>query len=104
MQELLTTYELNEGTNCKKLLQNTGEAKLDLTAIYYNGRSLVDKAAIFKDREISKFIAFIVDEAESIRRYLMNPSLQIDRLRTGVHNLYSSFGSLRDELSRTEFM
>jgi hypothetical protein len=104
VQEVLTTYELIDSTDFKKLLQDTGDAKFDLTSISYKGRPLINKANVIKDRDISRLVADIVDETDSIRRYLMNPSLQIDRLGKGVRNLCVSFKFLRDELSRTEYM
>jgi len=104
VQALLETYELYEGSDFKKLLKNTGEAKFDLTAIAYNGRPLVARAVKIKDKEILKSIADLVDEVESIRRYLMNPSIQVERLGQGIHNLRSSFELLQNALSKTEYM
>ena len=104
VQELLTTYELCDTTDFKKLLGNTGDAKFDFTSVSYNGRPLINKSAVIKGSEISRLLADIVDATDSIRRYLMNPAMQIERLGKGVHNLCLSFEFLRDVLSRTEFM
>ncbi len=104
VKSFLTSYDLYGGSGFDRLLKKIGEAKFDLTAIAYNGRPLIDKAGNIKSKEIVMPIRELVDNLESLRRYLMKPSIQSERLEQGIRNLRTSFEKLRDTLASTEYM
>jgi hypothetical protein len=100
----LTTYDLYGKPGFDTLLKKIGNAKFDLTSIAYNGRPMVARAKNIKVEGITKQVKDLVDNMESLRRYLMKPSIQSDRLAKGIRNLRSSFETLRDVLAKTEYM
>lgn len=103
VQAWLTTYDLHDGADFNTLLKNAGDAKFDLTAIAYKGRPLMDEAVKIKEKGIATLIAEVVVEAESIRRYLMSPSMQLESLRKEIPDLRSLFETLQHLLEKTEY-
>lgn len=104
IKSFLTTYDLYGKPGFDTLLKNIGEAKFDLTSIAYNGRPLVARAKNIKTEGITTQVKDLVDTLESLRRYLMKPSIQSERLAQGIRNLRASFETLRDALAKTEYM
>jgi hypothetical protein len=104
VQDWLTTYGLDEGADFKTLLKNAGDAKFDLTGIAHKGRPLIGKAAKIKEKGIASLITSIVIEVENIRRYLMNPSIQLESLREDIPNLRSLFETLQHLLEKTGYL
>jgi hypothetical protein len=103
VQDWLTTYGVHEGSDFSTLLKNTGDAKFDLTAIAFKGRPLIGEAAQIKEKAIATLVADIVVEVERLRRYLMNPSMQLESLRKGIPDLRSLFETLQHLLANTEY-
>ena len=104
LQDWLATYGLDEGADFKTLLKNAGDAKFDLTGIAHKGRPLIGKAAKIKEKGIATLVTEVVVEVESIRRYLMNPSMQLESLRKEIPKLRSLFETLQHLLEKTGYL
>jgi hypothetical protein len=100
----LTTYDLYGKPGFNTLLKKIGNAKFDLTSIAYNGRPMVARARNIKVKGITTQVKDLVDNLDSLRRYLMKPSIQSDRLAQGIRNVRSSFETLQDALVKTEYL
>jgi hypothetical protein len=97
-------YQLSEDTGTDKLLANSGDAKFELTAIVHQGRLMADMAGKIRHKQVPRMIIEIVDSVESIRRYLINPKLQKDRLSRAIVVLRSSLEELQKLLAEVEYL
>ena len=104
VQKFLTGYDLYGGDDLDVLLQKNGEAKLDLTSMSYNGRPLLPHAKKIKGADVTPLMEDIITAIEELRRYLINPSLQGEKMKQSALSLRSSFEKLRDALSTVERM
>ena len=105
VEKFLGTYGLLKGKAALgNLLENCGDAKFDLTGIAYSGRGMATKARDIKDKNIAPLVAGIVDNVENIRRYLMNPSLQMEILTKAVSELRASYKKLHGIISKTTYI
>jgi K+-sensing histidine kinase KdpD len=104
LNQFLVKYGLEENTGTDKLLANSGDVKFELTEIVYKGRPLIAKAGKLKNKKVAPMIAGIIDSVESIRRYLINPALQRERLKQGVINLRLSLETLQKNLAEIEYL
>ena len=104
IQKFLTVFDLYGSSNLSLLLKNIGDAKFDLTAIAYKGRPLINMAGKIKGQKMSPLVSEILDSVENLRRYLLNPELQSDRVKKTVINFRSSYEKLQDMLSQIEVM
>jgi hypothetical protein len=100
VQTFLTRYDLYGSEELKTLIEKQGDAKFDLVGITYNGRAMADTAKAFKKTELPELVEVVVNGAEAIRRYLINPSLQADHLKQAVLNLRVDYERLQAELNR----
>ena len=104
VQKFLSSYDLYGSTDYSTLLGNIGDAKFDLTALAYNGRPLITKAGRIKGQEIEPLIIEIITSVENLRRYLIHPSLQSEKVSNTVLNLRSSYENLQETLTTIELM
>ena len=102
--KFLTTFDLFDSNDVSLILENIGDAKFDLTSIAYKGRPMIDLSMKIKGYKIAPLVSEILDTVESLRRYLLNPELQSDRVNQGVINLRSSYEKLNGALAEIEFM
>ena len=100
VQAFLTTYELYGNGNLDTLLEKRGEAKFDLVGITYNGRPLIDTAKAFKKTELPELVEVVVNGAEAVRRYLIDPALQESHLTQAALNLRVDYERLQAEINR----
>ncbi len=105
VEKFLGTYNLLKGKAALgNLLENCGDAKFDLTGIAYSGRGMAAKARDIKDKNVAPLVAGIVNNVEDIRRYLMNPSLQMESLTKTVGELRTSFKKLSGIMKKTSYL
>ncbi len=102
VQSFLNTYDTYGSRTFDALIENIGKAKIDLTAIYYKSRFLVNKAKNIKDKQVLPLIEEITKNVGNLRRSLGNPLLQ-DTLTEAILGLRTSFEKLRDALSDIEY-
>jgi len=100
VQTFLTCYDLYGGGDLKTLLEKRGDAKFDLVGITYNGRPMVDTAKAFKKTELPELVEVVVNEAEAVRRYLIDPTLQEKHLNQAALNLRVDYERLQAEMNR----
>ena len=100
VQTFLTRYDLYGSGELVTLLDKCGDAKFDLTGIIYNGREMVQTARAFKKTDLPELVEVVVNGAESIRRYLINPSLQESHLKQAVLNVRVDYERLQSEINR----
>lgn len=100
LHEFLTSFGLYGSAELGTLLDKPGNAKFELVSITYNGRPVVSQSKALKGTEIPDLVAVIVDEAESIRRYLLNPVLQEIHLKKAVLNLRVDYEKLQATLNQ----
>jgi hypothetical protein len=100
VQAFLTRYDLYGSSELGTLLEKPGDAKFDLVGITYNGRPLVGAARAFKKTELPELIEVVVNGAEAVRRYLINPALQETHLKQAVLNLRVDYERLQAEINR----
>jgi hypothetical protein len=104
IQSVLTSYDLYGNSGPDTLLSKSGQAKFDLTSLSYKGRPLIERAGKIKGPEITKLIHDVVDCVESLRRLMIHPSLQMERVKQGTVNLRSSYEKLHDALATIEYL
>ena len=102
--KFLNTYELYGGRSLEKLLDERGDAKFDLTGLAYNGRPLVKQAEDIKEMDMTTLVQQIITSVEGMRRYLIDPRLQEQRLQDAADNLVAAYEKLREALAQTEPM
>jgi hypothetical protein len=100
VQTFLTCYDLYGSSELGTLLDKPGDAKFDLVGITYNGRPLVETAKAFKKTDLPELVEVVVNGAEAIRRYLINPTLQEAHLTQAVLNLRVDYERLQSEINR----
>jgi hypothetical protein len=105
VEKFLVGYGLmDESAGLDLLLGNGGDAKFDLTGLSYTGRRLALRSGDIRHKKVPPLVADIINDVESIRRYLMNPSLQSEKLAETATALRSSFRTLQDTLAEIEYL
>ena len=104
VQKFLNGYDLYGKTTPEVLIDKIGEAKIDLTSIAYNGRPLMDTAKKMKGPDISPLVSNIITSVENLRRFLIKPTVQSEKVTDSIKNLRSSYEKLRDTLAKIELM
>jgi hypothetical protein len=100
----LAKYGLDESDATDKLLEESGDVKFELTEIVYKGRPLVSRARKLTDKEVLLMLAEIIEHAESLRRYLISPVLQRERLDRAAIDLRSSLETLKKTLAGIKYL
>ncbi len=100
IESFLTRFELDGPTELGTLLEKPGDAKFELVGITYNGRPIVSRARVFRGTGLPDLVAVIVNGAENIRRYLMDPVLQESNLTKAVLTLRADYERLRAALDQ----
>jgi hypothetical protein len=100
----LAKYGLDESDGTDKLLEESGDVKFELTEIVYKGRPLVSRADKLRDKAVLLMVAEIIEYAESLRRYLISPALQRERLDQAAIDLRSSLETLKKTLAGIEYL
>ena len=104
VQNVLTSYDLHGNSGPDTLLSKSGQAKFDLTSLAYKGRPLIERAGRIKGPDISPLLHDVVDCVESLRRLMIHPSMQMERVNQGTVNLRSSYEKLHDALATIEYL
>jgi len=91
----LQTYDLSVEKPLGNLLENTGNAKFDLIGIIHNGRPMINKASEFKNFDMPELINNIIEKADAIRRYLINPKLQEEHLIRTLGEFRENYNKLQ---------
>ncbi len=100
----LKKYNLYENASSDVLLVNSGDVKFELTEIVYKGRLLITQAGKLQSKHISPMISAVIENGEDIRRYLINPALQKNRLEQAVQNFLLSMETLRNALDKIQYL
>ena len=79
VQKFLDYYRIINDNPMGILLEKTGNAKFDLVGIIHNGRPVIDQARSLKG-DIQDLTISILENVESIRRYMIEPQLQEQHL------------------------
>ncbi len=93
VQKFLETYKLLDSDSIDTLLESPSKAKFDLVGIIHNGRPVPGQANSLKG-EIPTFVSSILEKAEALRRYLIEPVLQEDHLKRSLGDIRSIQESL----------
>jgi hypothetical protein len=105
VERFLVGYGLIEdGADLSLLLGNSGDAKFDLTGISYTGRGIAARSGDVRDKRVTPMLTEIINNVETIRRCLMNPSLQAERLSGSVEAMRASFQELQEMLGEIEYL
>ncbi len=105
LEKFLVAYKMLKGkSGVAGLLENPGDAKFDLTGIVHKGRGLVETARDVKDKKVAPLVAGIVENAESLRRYLMNPVLQKEKMAEAAAELRDYFNALSGALGEINYL
>lgn len=105
LQDFLTHFELYGSTELGTLLDKSGDAKFALVGITHNGRPIISRSKVLKGTDLPDLVAVIVNGAENIRRYLMDPVLQQNNLNKSILNLrvdYEKLQAALDQFAKTE--
>ncbi len=104
LNRFIKTYRLDKKAGLEYILENSGDAKFDLTSIATKGRIMIVTAGKIKKKQVPSMIAGIVDSVEGIRRYLINPALQKERLSQGLSSLRSKTEELKKALAEIGYL
>ncbi len=104
VSQFFKKYGLDENAGTDDLLANSGDVKFELTEIVYKGRLVVARAGKLRNKQVAPMISGMIDSMESIRRYLINPALQIERLNQGITNLRLSLETLQKTLAEIQYL
>ena len=104
VQKFLNTYELYGSSSYTVLLDNVGSAKFDLTGIAYNGRPIIEIAKKIKGADVSQLITDVITGVENLRRLLIHPNKQEEKVDDSVDNLRVTYEKLQDTISHIDFM
>ena len=104
VQKFLNTYELYGSSSYTALLDNVGSAKFDLTGIAYNGRPVIDIAKKIKGADMPAIITDVINSLENLRRFLIHPDKQEEKVDDSVDNLRTSYEKLQDTISHIDLM
>ena len=104
VQKFLMTYDLYGNASFTVLLENVGNAKFDLTGLAYNGRPLINAAAKIKGSEISDLITGVITGIENLRRFLINPEMQTDKVNDSVYYLRVAYEKLQETINNTDYL
>jgi hypothetical protein len=86
------------------LLENVGNAKFDLTGLAYNGRPLVNVAAKIKGADVASMLTDVITGLESLRRFLINPEMQTDKVIDSADNLRVTYEKLQETIDNTDYL
>ena len=104
LQKFLSDYQLYGRADANFLLENSGDAKFDLTAIVHNSRNLKSQVKNIKNSQVLSLFEEVVNQIETMRRTLINPSLRENKLHEVVSGLKISFEKMHDTLSTIDYM
>jgi len=104
VQKFLNTYELYGNTSYIKLLDTVGSAKFDLTGIAYNGRPIIETSRKIKGADVSTMVSEVITGVEILRRYLIHPDKQEEKVDDSVDSLRASYEKLQDTLSQMDLL
>ena len=80
VREFLSVYRLYEHPGGEILLGKSGDAKFDLTAMVYKGRSLPGTVKNIRAEGILDCLTGVTDALEEMRRAMLNQASQASRL------------------------
>ena len=92
VQHFLEAYKLLDSESIEALLESPSKAKFDLVGVIYNGRPIPERSRSLG--EIPQFVSSIVEKAEAVRRYLIEPVLQEEHLVRTLGEIRSTQESL----------
>ena len=104
VQKFLNTYELFGSPSYTLLMDNVGSAKFDLTGIAYNGRPVIDTARKIKGSDVSAMVSEIIAGVETLRRFLIHPDKQEEKVNDSVNSLRASYEKLKETISQMNLM
>ena len=104
VQKFLNTYEIFGSSSYTMLLDNVGSAKFDLTGIAYNGRPVIDIAKKIKGADVPQMITDVIASVENLRRFLIHPDKQEEKVDDSVDNLRTSYEKLQETISQIDFL
>jgi hypothetical protein len=104
VQKFLNTYELFGSSSYTALLDNVGSAKFDLTGIAYNGRPVIDIARKIKGADVAQMISDVIASVENLRRFLIHPDKQEEKVDDSVDNLRASYEKLQETISQIDLL
>jgi hypothetical protein len=105
VEKFLVAYRLLKGkSGAAGLLDNSGDAKFDLTGLVHKGRGLAATARDVKDKRVVPLVTGIVENLEVIRRYLMSPTIQKENLFMATTELRDYFAALQGTLDEISYL
>ena len=104
VRKMITDYDLHGSSEYESLLQDSGNAKFDLTAISYNGKAVVKPAKSIRGQDFQQMVINNIEAVENLRRILIKPSLRKEKLDEVISELLTAHESLQDSLNNTDFM
>ena len=103
IQEFILRYHLQEkGPAFDFLFENIGLAKIELTTIIYQARTIVTTVKTVKGKNISPSLMEVHSDLEEVRRALIEPTVS-RVLEKSAYKLCTSFKKLNDAISEIEY-
>jgi hypothetical protein len=106
VEKFLVAYKLLKGKSAAAgLMENSGDAKFDITGLLHKGRVMVVTARDVKDKRVAPLVAGIVEAMDGIRRSMMSPAMQKEKLAGAlVVELRENFEALRGALAEISYL
>jgi hypothetical protein len=95
IKKFLTSYDQYENVDINRFLEKSSEIKFDVSVLAHSGRSVAKLAVSLKNKPAVLLIDEIVENMESVRRYLFSPSAQKEKLRQALIKLRTSSEELQ---------
>jgi hypothetical protein len=99
IKKFLTSYDQYENVDVNQFLEKSSEIKFDVSVLVHSGRSVARQAGSLKNKPAVLLIDEIVENMESVRRYLFSPSAQKDKLRQALIKLRTSGEELQKNIA-----
>ena len=104
IEEFFVKYRLQEEKpDFRLILQNIGQAKIDVTTIAYKTRTGIKIAKDIKGKDLPPLLEEVHSDLEMVKRALFNPKLANTVLSEVVSKLHKSFKQLINEVSNVDY-
>ena len=104
IEEFFAKYRLQEkGFDLRLILENIGQARIDVVAITYNTRTRIKIAKDIMSKDVPPLLEEVYNDLEEVKRALFIPKLGSIALGKRFRNLHESFKKLLNAISGIEY-